>query len=145
MVIINLQISLDPFDEDDRERAHAAVDAIYDGLAGYVDRKKGVLALDQRQLCDVMYDLAVGKGGSRLNPRERAMLRAIAQRAPDAYPYEDNRDLCGSGPKFGNVTSSITRRFVERGFAVPFQPTVGGFRMTAATAEAVLFALDATE
>ena len=164
-----LQVEIDPSEEGGRERAHAAVDAVYDFAENdLMLRIREALRLDDdedappssdedtddagrtplagKDLRQFLITLALGtEERTPLNGGEREMLRAIAERAPEPLPYEENRAMFGTGQRFGNVSSGLTRRF--RGYELPYDesPDGTGYAMSADSAAIVLSVLDETE
>jgi hypothetical protein len=176
MVALTLQVGLDPTEEGGRERAHAAIDAFFDavvtsseghgmklveildaegapasGGAGYAKAgaatKADRIELGPEELRGVFEGFETGVDGLPLNEGERTMLRAIAERAPEPLPYDENREILGSGAKFGNVSSGLARRFHNRGFELPYEPTEVeplGYMMSTTAAAVVLAVLEET-
>jgi len=137
-----LQITIDPDDYHAREEAHAAVDALFDSVSfrrPKVGRRynPNLLKLDARALADLIRGF-----DTPLNDGERAMLRAIAEVAPEPRPFTELKEILGSAQKFGNVSSGLTRRFVNRGYSIPFETKWPGYRFSEADAKAVLALLD---
>src|SRR4051794_29368702 len=102
------QVAVDGTDEG-RARAHTLVDLLFDaagietgdtmvaataayskaGGATKADRTE----LSPDQLRGVLTALATGAEGAPLNAGERLMLQGLADAAPAALPYDDNRQL----------------------------------------------------
>ncbi len=158
---ITTQVNVDGTDEG-RTQAHALIDALFDAAgAAPIEAvgaatqphskaggaiKDGRLELSPEKLSGVLTALATGAEGAPLNEGERTMLEGIAKCAPAALPYDDNRQLLGSGAKFGNVSSGLARRFWSRGFELPYAPDDAntGYCMQSAVAAVVLDVLAAT-
>ena len=68
------------------------------------------------------------------------MLQGIADAAPAVLPYDDNRQMLGSGAKFGNVSSGLARRFWSRGYELPDGPDPGNTGYCMDPAVAAIFA-----
>jgi hypothetical protein len=161
IITVAAQIEVDGTDEG-RARAHNMLDLMFDaaGVAtiealGADDpahstaggaTKGGRTELSADQLRGVLTALATGAEGAPLNAGERLMLQGIADTAPSALPYDDNRELLGSGAKFGNVSSGLARRFWSRGYELPYAPDAAntGYCMEPVIAAVVSEVLAAT-
>ncbi len=144
MLTLTAQYTLDGTSSGDREKAHAFIDAVY-AIGGSADVTAKTQAevesdlkeLDPEKLRRFMQQLVDGEIGKPFNDGERRMLLAIAERSPQPYDYDENRELLGSGAKFGNVSSGLARRFWNRGFALPYKEGDGGYVMAEATAAVI--------
>lgn len=150
MLTLTGQLVLNDNPAADRERAHAFIDALFDGqgaiqaiqivespddptASASAERK----TLSPNALKTVLEQLDSGEIGRPFNSGERAMLLAIATHSPLPFAYDENRELLGSGAKFGNVSSGLARRFWNRGYELPYVETPTGYQMTEEVAEAV--------
>jgi hypothetical protein len=157
VLTVAAQITVDGTVEG-RAQAHTLLNLLFDAVAvgateavgdptpsePGVAAKDGLIKLTPEKLSDVLTALSTGANGAPLNSGERQMLQGIAERAPAPLTYDDNRKLLGSGAKFGNVSSGLSRRFFSRGYERPYEEAKDGYFMELPIAAVVREVLGAT-